>query len=60
MFVSKIYKKRFNNWNATLIIVDKRFLRRIDKIGLPDYELNSSASSMFYTSIEDYNIQEEL
>ena len=60
MFVSKIYKKRVNNWNAIHRMIDERLLRRIDKLGQPGYELNSSDSSMFYTSSEDYNIQEDL
>jgi len=60
MFGSKIYKKRVNNWNAIHSMIDKRLLGRIDKLEQPDYELNSATGSMFYTSSEDYSIQEDL
>ena len=41
-------------------MIDKRLLGRIDKLEQPDYELNSATGSMFYTSSEDYSIQEDL
>jgi hypothetical protein len=48
-----------DNCNAVTGNTDERFPIMMKKLKPFDYEINSITSSIFYTSSEEYNVQED-